>query len=334
MMQRPDYAWEIKASLTDAQRLCAGLGLDIRDAKRQAGGGLIVRCPAHEERTPSCSITHGPDHTLRFRCFGCDWTGDALTAVALVHQHPRSAFRETLLVAAQVAGLHGIVDELRNGKPAPDRPPPKALPPPEPAKPYLAAEAIRDVWKRAQPVTEDIWSAHYLTLRKLEPALVHDRGLARVMIEPAPAWASYGKRSWIETGHRMIFPVFDAWGNARGLRACRVIDGDTPKRLPATGFRAGGLVLANKSALEMLRGDAPGRILIAEGETDWMTLATVQPEEVPVMGIGSGSWTDNFAAAIPRNADVFVYTDPDDAGERYAKTIFDSLGEKCRCWRA
>lgn len=110
--------------------------------------------------------------------------------------------------------------------------------------------------------------------------------------------------------------------------------GDMPKRLPPKGKRAAELVLANRAAWAMLRGDTPGRVLVAEGETDWLTLATVHDEGIAVLGIGSGSWTDDFAAALPRGADVVVYTDPDDAGERYAQKVFESIGEKCRTWRA
>jgi hypothetical protein len=256
-----------------------------------------------------------------------------LTAVALVHGQPRSAFRETLLVAAQLAGLHGIVDELRDGKPAPDRPAPKPLPPPEPPREYPAVAEVRDLWERALPVTEDVATSGYLVRRRLDPELVHARRLARVLRSPLPAWGVYGRRSWLETGHRMVCRVFDAWGRFRSVRVCRVTDGDTPKRLPPKDCRAAELVLANRAAWAMLRGDNPGRILIAEGESDWMTLATVHAEDVPVLGIGSGSWTSDFAAAIPRNADVYIYTDPDPAGDRYAAKIIESLGEKCRTWR-
>lgn len=332
-MSRPDYAREIKAALTDPKTVCERLGIDLRGAKRQSGGGLVVRCPAHEERTPSCSITVGREHTLRVKCFGCDWSGDLLSLVALVRRIPKHSFREILAEAADVAGLDSIVDEIRKGKPAPDRPPMKPLPPPEPPRPYLAQSDVRDLWQRSAEVTTDTATTSYLVKRRLDPELIRARGLARVLRSPLPSWGSYGGRSWLETGHRMIFRVFDAWGRALGVRVCRVVDGDTPKRLPAAGYRAGELVLANRAAWAMLRGDAPGKILIAEGETDWLTLATVHPEEVPIMGIGSGSWTDNFAAAIPRNADVYVYTDPDEAGDRYAAKVFESLGEKCRTWR-
>ncbi len=332
-MNRPDYARELRSELVDPRRLCEALGIDLRGSKRQAGDGLIVRCPNHEERTPSCSITRRESGTIGVRCFGCDWSGDALDLVALVRQIPPSSFREVLAEAAEVANRRDIADEIRSGRPAPDRPAPKPLPPPAPPKDYPRADELRDVWGRATPVTEDAATSGYLVRRRLDPELVHARNLARVLRSPLPAWACYQRSSWLETGHRMLCRVFDAWGRARSVRACRVVDGDTPKRLPPSGCRAAELVLANRAAWAMLRGDNPARILIAEGEPDFLTLATTQAEDVPVLGIGSGSWTQDFADAIPRNADVFIYTDPDDAGERYAAKIVDSLGNKARAWR-
>jgi hypothetical protein len=123
----------------------------------------------------------------------------------------------------------------------------------------------------------------------------------------------------------------------RSVRACRVVDGTTPKRLPPKDCRARGLVMANLAGFQLLKRASPAqvsRVLIAEGEPDWLTLATVQPEDVPVLGIVSGSWSDEFADTIPAGADVVIYTDPDPQGERYAQKISASVGDKCRAWRA
>ncbi len=53
----------VRRALSDPRDVCRRLGLD-RGARPQ-GGGLMILCPAHQERTPSCSITRGPDGTLR-----------------------------------------------------------------------------------------------------------------------------------------------------------------------------------------------------------------------------------------------------------------------------
>lgn len=334
MTERPDYAREIKAELTDPRKVCEALRIDLKHAKRQAGGGLLVLCPKHNERTPSCSVSLGESKTLRVHCFGCQWGGDVFHLVSEVEQIPLSSFVELMQRTAELGGLFRIADELRTGEIPADRPKPKPLAPPDPPLPHMPIAEVRAVWERATSARDDRATSAYLVRRVLDPEIVTARSLARVLAAPVPPWAIYGRRSWLETGHRLIFRVFDAWGNAKGIRGSCVEKNDTPKRLPAKGYRAAELVLANRAAWAMLRGDAPPKILIAEGETDWLTLATVQPEEVPVLGIGSGSWSPNFAAAIPRNADVYIYTDPDPAGDRYAQNIIESLGEKCRTWRA
>jgi len=334
MSDRPDYVREIRSSLTDPRRLCDALGVDLRDHKRQANGGLIVRCPIREERSPSCSITRGPDHTVRFKCFGCDATGDALDLIAEVRGIPQTSFLELLAEAADVAGLSSVADEIRSGRPAPDRPPVKPLPPPEPPKPYPPSDEVRAIWDSAAAAPDDRDTSRYLVGRRIDPVAVHARGLGRVVRDPLPPWACYGSRTWLETGHRLVCRVFDAAGHGRSVRACRVVDGDTPKRLPPKGYRASELVLVNKAAWQMLRGASTTRVLVAEGEPDFLTLATVQPETVAVLGIASGSWTNRFAEAVPHGVDVVVFTDPDEAGERYAAKIFESLGERCRTWRA
>ena len=90
--------------LDDPHSLCAVLGLatDPRDIRRQAGG-LTVRCPLHGG--VSCSVTRGPDGTVRARCFGCGFTGDALGLVAAaLNVDVRSDFRAVLREGLRLTG--------------------------------------------------------------------------------------------------------------------------------------------------------------------------------------------------------------------------------------
>ncbi len=100
-----DLARQLRRSppLDDPRALCGALdlGTDPHDRQRQAAG-LTVRCPRHGG--VSCSVTRGPDGTVRVRCFGCDFTGDALDLVAEVRGIARNRFREVLLEAAGLAG--------------------------------------------------------------------------------------------------------------------------------------------------------------------------------------------------------------------------------------
>jgi hypothetical protein len=54
---------EIKAALSDPCGVAARLGLT--DGARRQAGGIHVKCPAHDDRSPSCSLTRGRDGRLR-----------------------------------------------------------------------------------------------------------------------------------------------------------------------------------------------------------------------------------------------------------------------------
>ncbi len=112
----PDY---LRQQLKDPGDLCRKLNL--LDRARRQSTGLLICCVKHEERAPSCSVTTGRDGTIRVKCFGCDWTSDAIGLIAAVHGHSRSMFADTLRVAAELAGERG----------GPMLPPPKIAPPPE-----------------------------------------------------------------------------------------------------------------------------------------------------------------------------------------------------------
>jgi hypothetical protein len=331
-MALTDHAREVRSLLVDAGRLCAALGID-KGATRQAGG-LVICCPAHGERNPSCSVTNGPDGTLRAKCFACDWSADALGIIALVRGlDTRSAdqFREIMAEGASIGGDHRLAAEILDGRPMPDRP---KVPPPTPreARDYPPREQVVDVWSSGTTPADDVWASSYLVRRVIDPVLVGARGLARVVSGPLPRWAAYRGRPWTETGHRLVVRAFDSDGLARSLRAIQILpDQDGPKRLPPAGHKAAGLALLNEGAWRMLHGDSPGRLGIVEGEPDWAWWGTRTEE--PLIGLVSGSWTDAFAAAVPRGCRVIIRTHNDEAGDRYAEQVAESLKHKCELVR-
>lgn len=330
-LNRPDYAREVRSALVDATRLCEGLGL-AKGAKRQASG-LMICCPVHGDRDPSCSVTTGKDGTLRAKCFSCDWTADALGIIAVARGlslRSPGEFREILAVGAGLAGHLSLAAEILDGEPVPDRKP-VALPAPLDEREYVPDGEVQEFWNDCGPPADDVEASGYLVRRHLDPELVTARSIARVIGEPLPKWARYRRQSWRETGHRLVVRTFDAEGIIRGVRAIRTRDGDAPKRLPPAGHKASGLCMLNRGAWQMLRGATPQRLVIVEGEPDFMVWAT--RTDAPVIGVVSGSWTDEFAAAVPGGTDVIIRTHNDEAGDRYADRIVDSLGDKCRFWR-
>jgi hypothetical protein len=333
---RPDHAREIRYALVDVRAVCERLGLlaDRRGWTKQASG-VIVRCPWHAEKTPSCSVRIARDGTIACRCHSCGATGDALSLVAAVHGlDAHRDFREVLRIAAELGGLYGIVAELEARGTITDRPrieAPRRLA--EPERDFPPADDVRAVWNAAGLVAGDVDAAAWASSRGLDPDLVDGRELARVIAPDAalPRWAVCRGGSWAETGYRLVVPMFDESGVMRSIRAGRVVDGEGPKRRPPFGHKASGVVMADTFALAMLAGTrAPTRVVITEGEPDFLTWATrTRDTDTAVLGIVGGSWSPGFASRCPTGAIVVIRTDHDCAGDAYAHDIAETLRGRC-----
>jgi hypothetical protein len=106
------------------------------------------------------------------------------------------------------------------------------------------------------------------------------------------------------------------------------------------------LVMADALALDVLRSGArpdwlepPLRIVIAEGEPDWLTWSIRRAFGSPtpaygVLGIVVGSWSEELAARIPDGSRVTIRTDHDEPGEKYAVEIASTLAHRCKVLRS
>lgn len=134
-MSDRDFVERLRALLDNPFAVCEALGqIDGRRSFQRQARGVTVFCPAHDERTPSCSVTRGPDGTLRFRCFGCDASGDVFDLIAQVERLDRKRdFPRVLEIAAGMA--HVALDGA-----TPRYIPPRHVPPAGP--PPLEADAF------------------------------------------------------------------------------------------------------------------------------------------------------------------------------------------------
>jgi KaiC/GvpD/RAD55 family RecA-like ATPase len=247
-------------------------------------------------------------------------------------------FREILVIGAEIGGDLMLADEIRGGKRAVERGPRAPVPPPEPEpeREYPERAEVGKLWGSAKPCGSDTDVFGLLRSRAIDPDAATDLALARVLArgEPLPPWATYKGASWLDSGHRMFCRVVDSEGQVRSLRSWQVDGKSGPKRLPPSGCRASGLVLANREAAAMLAGKGkPSALVICEGEPDWLTWSTRVAKGVAVIGIGSGSWTLEHAAKIPKGLDVYIRTHCDPAGEKYAEHVVETIGEQCAVWR-
>jgi len=253
---------------------------------------------------------------------------------------------------AHVGASDGILQgrtrgRRRRGAPTPTRTQTPAQRPTrdETTRPRPPRAEVDAVWDAAVSVLEDAEARAWLELRHVNPATVADRDLARVILPGAalPTWARFKGSGWVEVGARLICRAWDATGQPVSLHA-RSMGRDGPKGIwPSAGpGSAGGLVLADALAVVLLRGEPCDWlerpcVFVAEGVPDWLTYATAwgdAAEDAPaVLGVESGSATPEIAARIPDGAEVVIATDPDEAGERYARAWRDLLIDRCEVKR-
>ena len=124
-------------------------------------------------------------------------------------------------------------------------------------------------------------------------------------------------------------------------RLVEKVDGDRAKGLFPSGHTAKGLFLADSFARLLItegipkwwRQNEPPSVIITEGAIDFLTVATHYgcTEYAPaVLGVFSGSWSDELAARIPTECRVVVKVHRDEAGAKYRDAIRRSLSGRCR----
>jgi CHC2 zinc finger len=340
---------ELRHLLVDVPSLCGRLGLD-EGARRQAKGGLMIRCPWHAERTPSCSVRHVDGGGIVVHCFGCDVGGDAFSLIAVANGlDTRKDFFKVLHLAAELAGvpwdrLAGVPwDRSSASRISPIQTPRAETGPKCPP----TSEVVR-LWDCCRPVGDVMEVAAWLRSRALDVGAVEDFCLAKGIPSDArlPWWASLKRRTWLEIGHWLLVPMFDQVGAMMSLRARQVVPGDGPKSLAPARSSLGGLVMADARGRKLLQtarrpdtwpDGVPLRIVVAEGEPDFLTWATqfsdADATAPAVIGVVSGSWTSGIADRIPTGTRVIIRTDGDDPGKKYAKAIYESLRGRCTILR-
>lgn len=193
-------------------------------------------------------------------------------------------------------------------------------------------DEILTLWSNAIGVEYDRDAIAYLESRGINPVAVQENDLARILEVQGecPRWARSADGPWTRTGHRLLFPLFDARGVLRSLIARDVTGRAARKSLSAAGARK-GLLMADGIGRALLagRGGAP-RVVICEGEIDYALVASQRGEsdESAVLGIFSGSWQAEHAKRIPDGAELVIATDNDEAGEKYAGAIAETLSKR------
>jgi hypothetical protein len=315
------YVAEVRPRLTAAIVFGEGWG-------RRAGRHLRGPCPLHNGRSDAFAVNL---ETLLWRCHSqCQMGGDPIKFIQL---RDGLDFRGAVEELARRVGVspekyRRLYDLI------PPKPAAAHSPPPAPERPPRAE--VKALWRVGEPINaghDDF--ADYLSGRGIDPVRVDDESLARVLPvgTALPAWASHwgnGPRDY-----RLILPTYDERGRMVGLRSRPPFMRKDRKALPAKG-QWGGTVLANNLARGLLRGDSAAvllvrqaGLLIAEGEPDFMALATswsdADDAAPAVFGIVSGSWSAEIAARVPAGIRVVFFAHDDRPGRGYAIEVQRTL---------
>lgn len=321
----------LRRELVNVPALCAALGLS-KGAKRQARG-LLVLCPWHTEKHASCSVTLGPDGTVRAHCFTCQGSGDALALIACVRKLDiKTQFREVLAEAARIAG---------------SEPPDRYEVATQRERRTLDAASYKAVAARLLelcPLDKERDALRYLERRKLLVAAWQ----ARVAALPAPgrqdalirallrdfAAATLELAGLLRRGSDLVHPFHRLIIPWRGLDASidllqrRRLDDDDPKkkyvlppeRRPSLPFGA-EQITAHTGCHE---------ITFVEGALDVLAVRVLAARDglsVLPLGIpGLGSWRKDWAT-LAKGRSVRIGFDDDAAAERSVAGVARDLRE-------
>lgn len=336
-----DVARELRREplAADPLALCRALGID-RPAKRQ-GAGLLICCPAHAEKDPSCSVRVAGDGTVAVRCHACGWSADAIGLVRQVHSLD---FPEALKELARITGRWDLVDATQ-----PRRPPPSPRPPPAPEPPRMSDDDFHRIAtmlleRCALRPQRDVWA--YLEERGLESEAemaglaalpsgaaaqraLHDELIA-LGADLDGAGLAHGGR-FVYGGHRLVIPWRDRAGRVETLQRRR-IDGDEPKYVFPRGrqMRSPFGVDLFDAAMDAWGGQA--EVIVSEGALDALArrrLARMSGLRAVVIAIPSATTLlEERIVDLADGRDVILSFDNDEAGAKAVARLLKPLKER------
>lgn len=330
-----DRAGALKRALVNPTALVAALV--VKRAVRQHGGGLTIPCPSHSDDTPSCSVTLGPDRTIRVHCFGaCGLDGDAFTLIAAVRGlDVRRDFPAVLDIAASIAG-EPITYEAPSTRPSLR---PRITPTTNELDDATFAALLAPLLHLGRldegPIAKDV--ALYLARRSILAEAIVDGWAALPSDDEAQrSWtkmlddvfgAAVAIRSrlvvledsrlgFVHAANRLVIPWRDLDGRVYTVQRRRLDDG-RPKYV----FPRGRSPRFPYGAERLAHARPTTAIVFCEGAVDVLARRVLDASaDRVVLGVpGVDGWRSEWAS-LARGRSAFIATDADDAGERVVAT--------------
>lgn len=299
---------------------------------RRTGKNYQGRCPFHQEKTPSFTVSQ--DKQI-FYCFGCHASGDV---VSFVMKRENKNFYEALKSLAERAGLDM---------------PERELPPAEAAR-LRKRQALYDCVARAQEFYAKAFkeprgshALEYMLKRGLDMATLERFGIGYApdsWDDLANHLAAFGidEESLVQSGlcirrpkgpgvydrfrNRVTFPIKDVRGRVIAFGA-RCLDGQEPKYInsPETEiFGKGKGLFALNIAREPAR--VLGSIVVVEGYMDTISAHQAGVQNV-VASLGTALTQEQAKQLVQICPNVIIAYDSDASGKAAARRGLDTLKE-------
>ncbi|KAA6183570.1 DNA primase [Thiohalocapsa marina] len=289
---------------------------------RKSGKEYQARCPFHNEKTPSFTVSAEKQF---YHCFGCGAHGNAIDFLL---EHDRLSFPEAIEELARQAGM-----ELPDAGIAMEKGP-------DPSPLYAVLEQAADLYRRQFREHPQAGEAiAYLKRRGLSGEIARRFGLGyapagwnflrshlrtqpdhpnddATLVDAGLLTDRDGKR-YDRFRHRLMFPIRDRRGRVVGFGG-RVLDNGEPKYLnsPETAvFHKGRELYGLYEAQQAER--APPRVLVVEGYMDVIALAQFG---IPyaVATLGTATTTDHVKRLLRVAPELVFCFDGDRAGRAAA----------------
>lgn len=291
-----------------------------RVALRKAGKDFQARCPFHDERTPSFTVS--PDKQF-YHCFGCGAHG---SAIGFLMEHDRLSFREAVEELAHRAGLAVPSEGLGRARAEPDLAPLH----------QVLEETARLYRQQLRSHREAGRAVDYLKGRGLTGEIAARFGLGyapsgwdfllsrlgkdaagRERLLQAGLVTEQDGKTYDRLRERIVFPIRDRRGRVIGFGG-RLLGDGKPKYLnsPETPiFHKGRELYGLYEALQARR--KPERLLVVEGYMDVIALAQFGIDYA-VATLGTAATPEHLRLLLRSAPELVFCFDGDRAGREAA----------------
>lgn len=319
----------------DPAALCRELGID-HPHQRQARG-LIVCCPSHEEKKPSCSVRVADDGTIAARCHACGWSGDAIDLVMAVRGH---TFPEALAELARMTGRYDLLDANANATRAPR--PPQERRPALRVVPPVSDDRFHEIatWLIENcPIGESEEARAYLESRHILAdaeaagcaALPEARRQSSVVTEMRRLFGDDAEKcglfrfgAFLFADNRLIIPWKDRAGRIATLQRRRLDAGDEHRYV----FCAGRGPREPFGIDAFVEGVAAAPLVVSEGALDALArrkLARLDGDDAVIVAVPSASTPMlDVLAELATGRELYLSLDNDAAGDKAAVQIAEA----------